>query len=356
MIIGVIVGIVIASIGIFIALQQTSVEIASNVIPIEPMGTEILETPPIIITRGQFEDTELISTDERYNYTTNYPMPLIPSDCSAELLIYVHGFNNTPEEAIENFQIVKRTLEQLGYSEDIVGFSWTSNFVPLNYQKAERVAVQNGPMLASFIEDFKVECPNSIIRIVGHSQGSIVIFNAIHHLHTDPVFSDWDDHPMWKVDSIHLLGAAASNETPTDKDPKFKTAIENEVKKFYNKWNSEDDILRLYVSQPGPPALGKTGANGKTPDNYYDEDVTALLISDKDGDGDSDLFTGPGDNHSGYNGITRGNVLIHHGVMDRVVFDFYNGTKRDPHYYPNEPFCVYRVELDSIEHSEDYHW
>jgi hypothetical protein len=52
-----------------------------------------------------------------------------------EIVIYVHGWNANRQQAIDQFNTVKASLQSLGYTQPIIGFSWGSNtiFTDINW-------------------------------------------------------------------------------------------------------------------------------------------------------------------------------------------------------------------------------
>jgi hypothetical protein len=137
------------------------------------------------------------------------------------------------------------------------------------------------------------------------------------------------------IKSVHLLGAALSNELITTKTP-FGNAITDKVEKFWNLYNPEDDGLEVnrLIEKHNP--LGAVGAPNQTiPKNYKDINVMneILALSDADGDGnleecfeENGLVLKKGDNHCGYIGFREpfSNSLIDDGAIDVVVRDWGN--------------------------------
>lgn len=268
-------------------------------------------TTPIVSTRGHFDehvfaDPSLTSGHTDTDYDTTGDIPGInKSPCPKEIVIYVHGFQNNERDAIENFDTTKKSLEANGYTNPVIGFSWDSDTGSLDFDDAKMIAEKNGKKLAQFILDFTKKCPDTKIRLIGHSMGARVILNALESLHNN---SEWNSK-NWKVTSVHLLGAAVDNEE-VSKNGGFGNAIEDEAGEFYNKFNYEDNVLsRYYWLEEGDQALGENGAEKgiPLPKNYHEEDVT------------NDV----GDNHSGYNGnLDKNGNLENDGVMDKVVNDW----------------------------------
>jgi pimeloyl-ACP methyl ester carboxylesterase len=283
-------------------------------------------TTSIISTRGHFNPYwgNLQTGQTRTGYTNATDIPA----CSTELrdvIIFVHGWNAEGESAIDQFNLVKKSIENNSYTEPIIGFSWDSYaFWPI----AKDIAEGNGPKLAQFILDFKTECEHANIRLVAHSLGARVILNALESLHEDSQLQSWNSR-NYKIASIHLLGAAIN---PKDVSMAtlngFGIFIRNELNSFYNEFSPEDNVLQeaYHDLAEGHYALGQIGAAGITPkpSNYDENDVSGQISQDTDGDGNNDT-TNLGDNHMGYMGVVNyNNDLTDDGAMDMVVGDWRN--------------------------------
>lgn len=276
---------------------------------------------PIVSTRGHFADSIFADPALTSGHTaTDYGFDLSTLGCPEELVIYVHGFQNSPADAQENFNTARAALRANGYTQPVVGFSWDSDVGALDFDDAKAIATMNGKKLAQFIADFQAQCPDTKIRLIGHSLGTRVILNALQELDGN---QDWRASGS-QVRSVHVVGAAVDDEE-VDKS-EFGTAIENQVGEFHNLYSPEDDVLSdTYVFEEGDQALGEDGAEFSSegrPSNYSEEDVSLELSRDIDGNGSPDE-SNLGDNHSGYNGVVNSSgTLTSDGAMDRVVEDW----------------------------------
>jgi hypothetical protein len=278
---------------------------------------------PHISTRGDFDSSaKLISGHSPTGYNVVGEIPgWNTGSAPEELVIFVHGVQNTPELAADNFVKTKRTLtEENGndYQFPIIGYSWDSDVIPAPfYGDAIQIAKGNGPKLAQFLLDYKLKNPDTRIRVVTHSLGAQVIFKALESLHHNP---EWNAH-SFKLESVTTMGAAVDNDvaekhnvTPRITVDFSRSAfnydaygipIEFQTKYYYNLFSTEDDILEIVYGAFCIPradcdnALGEVGIQHpeNAPSNYYQEDVKVKI-------GDCGLFCwNSGDNHSGYNGL-----------------------------------------------------
>jgi hypothetical protein len=347
----------------------------------------------MITTRGDLNFPAEESGDGYNNQYQFGDINQLKSQCPAEIAIFVHGWGNDKVKAKERLDRVKMSLENNSYSIPLIGLSWDSN---KTWDEAKIIAKENGPKLANFIIDYIDTCKHqhnkdSHIRFMSHSMGARVILSTLDNLHTNPTWNDND----YKITSVHLMGAAVDNEevskNPLDIDDDdddytlkhaYGKAIQEEVVRFYNLYNPEDNMLQpmpfeedgyIYEFYPSSfyendLALGQSGRDTRiaTQDQvstppYYDIKVQNQIpaISNADGmkdvhylfclsptgiceitsEGNYDLglcggFTsnyvckvGIGDNHLGYIGFRDLNDLSHlkdNGAIDIVVKNWKN--------------------------------
>jgi hypothetical protein len=326
-----------------------------------------------ITTRGYLNDLWKGATGEGYG---NKYQILDGNDlkniCPEEVAIVVHGWYLNQDQARERFDRVKMSLENNTYSNiSLVGFNWPSD---TPWVAAKFVAKENGPKLADFILELMNTCKQQNtdvkIRLIGHSLGARLILSSLDSLHKDPI---WNSNGF-KITTVHLMGAAVDNEE-VSKNPNnilsdqtnwgtsksdYGEAIEDEVIKFYNLYNPNDQVLRpnsvnpyspyqVYPSFEGDLALGQNGSQTApkivAPSNYDDINVTKEIIFNKDSDAngicddlriltlrpykDLCMITGEGDSHFGYFGFRANNItLIDNGAMDKVVDSWKNITSK----------------------------
>jgi hypothetical protein len=310
----------------------------------------------MISTRGNQNNAQGVQGP---GYNNNYQFSDISqlfTSCPTEVAIFVHGWAGDQNNAKEQLDRVKMSLEHNNYNISLIGFSWPSNS---DWSASKLLAKQNGPKLAQFILNFKDKCADSKVRLIAHSLGSRVVLSALESLLMN---QEWNNK-NFKIISVHLMGAAVDDRevsmNPIDpfSNPKpwltfvpgctvdktgvkfdYGDAIGNEVIKFYNMVDSQDNALSQFVYQcyeGGNKALGQSGKDLElplpAPVNYIDIPVQAEIkpIVDADGDGQCDLPIGEvctiimaGNNHMGYMGFrnhANTNLLEDDGAMNVVV-------------------------------------
>ena len=292
---------------------------------------------------------------------------LNPANCSNKsLAVYVHGVWADEQEAKNQYNRLKDSYQGALKAVDpsiepmpVILYSWDSNTQldpeGKGWRTAKHIADNNGQFLANSILKMSDDCNSNVgIHIIAHSQGARLTLNALHDL----------NNTNFKLESVHLMGAAVDDEevskNPNDNQDSnhddgivYGDAIEKHVKKFYNLFNPNDDLLRRdrlpYTYYPNPiyegdTALGNLGIDSRVklidrPQNYTDLNVqneipkiTTIDLTDADGDGKCDFIEPTlfgdvcgiheqGDNHKGYMGFRdkSSQGIVDNGVMDIVA-------------------------------------
>lgn len=127
-----------------------------------------------------------------------------------DVLLYVHGFNNSPATVLERHRLIRAGLEALGYKGGVVSFDWPSANAALNYLDDRSDAKQTALRLvtdaiAPFSRFVRQDCDVSV-HILAHSMGTFVVREA---------FDDADDRPAvaataWTVSQVMFCAADVS--------------------------------------------------------------------------------------------------------------------------------------------------
>ena len=222
-----------------------------------------------ISTRGYYNllDGKTLKNNSYYLYPKQDFKKLIDSK---ELTIMIHGLRNDNAGAIAKVILAKNKLKKLGYSYPVIGYSYDSNttgahlmkYVKRSLMAGQIIAQKNGRNLGKFIEDFKVNSPNTKIRLIGHSLGSQVILSTLEYLSKKK-------NNFGIVEAVYFFGASITNDVPSSK--KYGKILQNIVnKKIVNHYAPSDEVLgwadkEKFVKGP----LGLNGATGKTISKYH---------------------------------------------------------------------------------------
>ena len=123
------------------------------------------------------------------------------------------------------------------------------------------IAKKNGRNLGKFIEDFKVNSPDTKIRLIGHSLGTQVILSTLQYLTKKK-------KNIGIVESVYFFGASITNDVPSSK--KYAKILQDTVNtKIVNHYAPSDEVLSWADKEKfvkGP--LGLNGATGKPISKY----------------------------------------------------------------------------------------
>lgn len=158
---------------------------------------------PFISTRGSFEKGAVPVTDLK-PYTSEGPVPGLTSGCANEVMIVVHGFNNSRDKAMNRFGVARQSLQKNDYRGVVIGFSWDADtqldpYSMTGYRTGRKHALDAAIRLARAIEKMKETCPLMKVRLIGYSMGARVALETLLSVKVP-------------VDSVHLVGAAIDNE------------------------------------------------------------------------------------------------------------------------------------------------
>ena len=223
---------------------------------------------PRISTRGYYD----LSTGKTLKNNSYFLYPkkaFSVLEKSSELTIMIHGLRNDNAGAIAKVVLAKNRLRKLGYSHPVIGYSYDSNTTGAHLIKhakhslavGQSIAKKNGRNLGKFIEDFKVNSPDTKIRLIGHSLGSQVILSTLEYLSKKK-------NNFGIVEGVYFFGASITNDVPSSK--KYSKILQNIVnKKIVNHYAPSDEVLgwadkEKFVNGP----LGLNGSTGKPVSKY----------------------------------------------------------------------------------------
>jgi pimeloyl-ACP methyl ester carboxylesterase len=190
-----------------------------------------------------------------------------------DVLIYVHGFNNSPATVLERHRAIRAGLAAHGYRGAIVSYDWPSATSALNYLEDRTDAKTTALRLvtdgiAPFSRLVQQDCAISV-HILAHSMGAFVLREA---------FDDADDRPAvaatgWTVSQVMFCAADVSAEsmgaTPTS------SSLYRHCVRLTNYSNPYDSILSLSgAKRVGvSPRVGRVGLPATAPGKAVNVDV-----------------------------------------------------------------------------------
>lgn len=196
-----------------------------------------------------------------------------------DVLIYIHGFNNSQSDMLTRLRAIRTGLEPLGFKGIVIGFDWPCGDSALNYLPdrinakltALRLVDDGIAPLSRYIDQ---GCRISV-HVLAHSMGAFVLREA---------FDDADDRPAvaatsWTVSQIMFCAADVSADSmgvgPTS------SSLYRHCVRLTNYSNPFDAVLSLSnVKRLGvSPRVGRIGLPANAPAKavnvdcglYYDE-------------------------------------------------------------------------------------
>jgi len=181
-----------------------------------------------------------------------------------ELVVFVHGWQaELGGDAWGQSYTTQMALEAAGFGGEVMGFKyWANNFW---WPAAKDDAEDAGGALAAWLQSYMNDYPGTTVRLVAHSLGSRASLKAL-----DELQADGDS-----VTSLSLLGAAVDADSVTGGGT-WEDAVRNGADDVHNFYSNADGILEYIYSigEFGDEALGEESADGSTPGNVGETDVT----------------------------------------------------------------------------------
>ncbi|MCA8883210.1 MAG: alpha/beta hydrolase [Rhodobacteraceae bacterium] len=241
-------------------------------------------TPDHQIKKSDWIKKVLDESTGRFNPSTNEPM--------GDIVMYVHGFNNSVETTLKRHRYIKAAFEKFGFQGSVISFDWPSHDTPLNYLEDRWDAKQTANQLvkegiASFVKLQRPECEINL-HLMAHSMGTYVVREA---------FDDADDRRTlasfsWSISQVLLFGADISASSMAEGSSKSSSLYRhcNRLTNYYNHFDSAlklSNIKRVGVA----PRVGRVGLPQDVPRKAVDVNCTSRFESVKAVFGD-DEFAG----------------------------------------------------------------
>lgn len=208
----------------------------------------------------------------RMNIETHQPM--------GDLVIYVHGYNHSPETMLTRLRHLRTGLAAQGFTGAVIGYDWPSADSALNYIEDRWDAKQTANLLVregieSFVRLQRPDCEINL-HILAHSMGSYVVREA---------FDYADDRRSlasvsWSVSQVLLFGADISAGSLEDGNPKA-SSLYRHCNRLTNYYNHFDNVLSLSnIKRVGvAPRAGRVGLPPQSPRKAVDVDCSARFAA-----------------------------------------------------------------------------
>lgn len=194
-------------------------------------------------------------------------------DVLGDVLIYIHGFNNSTRDMLTRLRLIRRGLEANGFRGVVVAFDWPSADTALAYLTDREKALDTARRLVldailPFVGYNQPNCRISL-HVLAHSMGAFVLREA---------FDRADYHAAasakgWTISQMMILSgdvSANSMGTSPESDSLYRHCV-----RLTNYSNPLDSILSLSeIKRAGiSPRVGRVGLPPDAPSNAVNVDV-----------------------------------------------------------------------------------
>jgi len=189
-----------------------------------------------------------------------------------DILIFVHGYNNSIDDIMRRHNLLQKRLKQVGYQGVIVSFDWPSANATLNYLEDRSDAkttaiklVKDGiAILAKAqLEQDKNKCDIDV-HLLGHSTGAYVIREAFYEANHSRSLQ----RIKWNVSQVAFIGGDIARKSTSQSDCKSQALFEHSVR-ITNYQNPHDSALKVSnIKRLGTaPRVGRVGLADDAPNN-----------------------------------------------------------------------------------------
>lgn len=232
---------------------------------------------PRVSTRDRYDVEEGTVVEREFDdlYDVEGSLPGYSPGTAApdDLVVLVHGVGMTVEGANDWFADGARALRAVGYGGRVAGFSYDARAGLTELTEVREIARRNRRHLGEFLREYARRSPGTRLRLLGHSQGGMVVCETVGYLHG----VDWGD----TLGSVSLL-AAAVERTSVALDGPYGPALAARAEAVDNFWDDDDTTMSVgYFVATGERSLGSNPSKGETPDNYEDHEVTYVPAHDE---------------------------------------------------------------------------
>lgn len=223
----------------------------------EPGATHFLEVPENV---ARPDPSHKITKSDWFRKVQDIAKSDQPGVGEGDVVIYVHGYNNSQKTMLGRHRTIRRGLEAHGFDGVVVSFDWSSADMALNYLEDRTDAKQTAFRLvdegiAAFAALQRPDCRINV-HVLAHSMGAYVVREA---------FDDADDRPAvaahsWAVSQVMLVGADISASSLELGNPKTSSLYRHCIR-LTNYYNPYDNVLSVSnVKRIGvAPRAGRIG-------------------------------------------------------------------------------------------------
>lgn len=196
------------------------------------------------------------------------------------VLIFVHGFNNSMADVMRRHDLLQKRLGEQGYKGAVVSFDWPSANRTLNYMEDRSDARATAAMLVK--DGIELLAHNQALQdrhkcdidvhLLGHSTGAYVIREAFYESSHNRSISRIN----WQVSQIVFIGGDIARQSMSADDSKSQALFRHSAR-ITNYQNPYDSALKISnIKRLGTsPRVGRVGLPEDHPGNVVNVNVGA---------------------------------------------------------------------------------
>ena len=204
------------------------------------------------------------------------PVPGSGGESWGAILIFVHGFNNSPSDVIDRHRQLQADLAQLGWNGIVVSYDWPSDDSTLAYFNDRGFAKATAVMLVQdgirILAENQTKGCQTMVHLLGHSTGAYLIREACDHADDNRTLTQ--TLAPWSIGQcVFIAGDISSNSLATS----ACDSIYLHAGRLTNYSNGCDEVLAISnVKRFGTaPRVGRVGLPANTPPEAVNVDCTA---------------------------------------------------------------------------------
>jgi len=202
-----------------------------------------------------------------------------PNGKAGNLLIFIHGYNNTQENVVTRHRQLKADLAAMGFVGTVASYDWPSDDTPLAYladrERAKTTALQlvsDGIALLS--KSQTPDCPVTV-HLLAHSTGAFLVREA---------FDEADDRALdnnaWVVSQLAFISGDISSSSMSE-SASGSESLYRHCFRMTNYFNRHDEVLAISnVKRIGAaPRVGRVGLPNDAPSKAINVDCSDYFHS-----------------------------------------------------------------------------
>ena len=161
---------------------------------------------------------------------------------NGDVLVFVHGYNNSLEEIRQRHEILQKDLTAEGWRGVVISYDWPSDEETLNYLEDRHDAAETARYLVTsgiglIIKGQARGCQTNI-HLLGHSTGAFVIMEAFIAAEKKGDFYKND----WRIGQVGFIGGDVSSRS-LNADSQWADPMFKRIMRLTNYQNGFDDVL-----------------------------------------------------------------------------------------------------------------